>query len=90
MANGHGGARAGAGRKKDGHYKLTEEAIEKAKEGLDPLDYLLNIVRDVEEQMRVRMDAAKAALPYVHHKLISKDLQHSGRIEGALLTIVDS
>lgn len=65
----HGGARAGAGRKKNGHNKLTEEAIAKANDGLSPLDYLLSVLRDLNADEARRIDAAKAAAPYCHPKL---------------------
>lgn len=68
MAN-HGGARKGAGRKKGGHNKLTEEAIAKANDGLSPLDYLLSVLRSPEADEARRIDAAKAAAPYCHAKL---------------------
>lgn len=71
----HGGARPGAGRKKGGHNRLTEEAVAKANAGLSPLDYLLSVVRDEEAEDTRRIDAAKAAAPYVHAKLqpVDKD-----------------
>lgn len=65
-----GGARPGAGRKKGGHNKLTEEAVNRAKEGgIMPLDFLMQVMRDAGEEMSRRVDAAKAAAPYVHAKL---------------------
>lgn len=64
----HGGARPGAGRKKNGANKLTQEAAEKAADGLSPLDYLLAVLRDETNEMGVRLDAAKAAAPYCHPK----------------------
>lgn len=66
----HGGARPGAGRKKGGSNKLTQEAVEKAKAGgMTPLDYLLEVMRNISEDTAKRIDAAKAAAPYVHPKL---------------------
>ena len=67
MAN--GGARPGAGRKKGGHNRLTEEAVAKANDGLSPLDFLLTVLRDETNEKPVRIDAAKAAAPYVHAKM---------------------
>lgn len=64
-----GGPRPGAGRKKGGHNKLTEEAVAKAKDGLTPLDYLLSVFRDEGADEARRIDAAKAAAPYCHAKL---------------------
>lgn len=71
-----GGARAGAGRKKGGHNRLTEESVAEAKaSGIMPLDYLLEVMRDVGADEARRIDAAKAAAPYVHPRLqpIDKD-----------------
>lgn len=69
-----GGARAGAGRKKGGHNKLAEEAIQSAKAtGIMPLDYLLQVMRDAGSDEARRIDAAKAAAPYVHARLQPKD-----------------
>lgn len=64
-----GGARPGAGRKRHGHNRLTEEAVAKAKDGLSPLDYLLSVFRDEGADGGRRIDAAKAAAPYCHAKL---------------------
>lgn len=73
-----GGARPGAGRKKGGHNKLTEEAIAKAKSsGVLPLDYLLKVMRDEGEDAAKRIDAAKAAAPYCHAKLQPVDPEGS-------------
>lgn len=70
-----GGPRPGAGRKKGGHNKLTEEAVAKANDGLSPLDYLLSVFRDTDADEARRIDAAKAAAPYCHAKLqpVDKD-----------------
>lgn len=71
-----GGPRAGAGRKKGQSTKLNEEARAKAAEGgLMPLDYLLSIMRDELQDMPSRVDAAKAAAPYVHAKLASVEMK---------------
>lgn len=61
-----GGARPGAGRKKNGANRLTQEAAAKAADGLSPLDYLLDVLRDEKNELGVRVDAAKAAAPYCH------------------------
>ena len=46
--------------------ELLERAI---KGGQLPLDYMLEIMRDQSVDTRLRIDAAKAAAPYVHQKL---------------------
>jgi hypothetical protein len=69
-----GGARPGAGRPRGRRSSKTAErlaAIEAS--GTTPLDYLLTVMRDAEQDKAVRLDAAKAAAPYVHPKLANID-----------------
>jgi hypothetical protein len=74
-----GGARPGAGRPKGGHNLISAEARAQAlASGITPLDYLLSILRDDKVTRDVRMDAAKAAAPYMHARLAS--IEHSGQI----------
>lgn len=73
MSNGHGGKRKGAGRPKGARSRLTERAIERAGEGLLPLDYMLAVLRDENRSDAERMDAAKAAAPFVHARLAQID-----------------
>lgn len=76
----HGGARHGAGRKPGAATKLNEAARKQAAEGgLMPLDYMLSILRDESTDPETRMDAAKAAAPYVHAKLAS--VEHKGGLD---------
>lgn len=71
----HGGKRQGAGRKAGAVTKRTRETAEKAaSEGITPLDYMLTVLRDETKDAAVRMDAAKAAAPYMHAKLASVDV----------------
>jgi hypothetical protein len=81
MAGNQGGARPGAGRKKGSVSRIDEEARRKAAEGgIMPLDYLLGILRDETLLMDLRMDAAKAAAPYVHAKLSAIESTGGGPI----------
>ena len=64
-----GGARPGAGRKPGGRNLITREAIAKAHDGLSPLDYLLQVMRDENGDEARRLDAAKAAVPYCNARL---------------------
>jgi hypothetical protein len=76
-----GGARPGAGRKKGGHNRITERAIEHAKAGgILPLDFMLQVMRDEDETRPVRLDAAKAAAQYVHPKLSAIEADISGKV----------
>ncbi len=80
-----GGRRPGAGRKPGAATKKTREIADKAiEEGLTPLEYMLNILRDEQQETNLRFEAAKAAASYVHPKLAA--IEHSGP-EGAPLTV---
>lgn len=80
MSTGHGGKRNGAGRKAGSVTTRTRETADRAAaEGLTPLDYLLGVLRDEDNDPALRMDAAKAAAPYVHAKLAS--VEHKGGLE---------
>lgn len=73
MAN--GGKRPGAGRPKGGASKTNETArAAAAATGITPLDYMLGVLRDTTKDSETRMDAAKAAAPYVHSKLAAIEL----------------
>jgi len=73
----HGGSRPGAGKPKGSTNKALREAREKAAAGgLMPLDYLLEVMRNVTEDQSKRIDAAKAAAPYLHPKLAN--IEHAG------------
>ena len=77
-----GGPRPGAGRKKGGASKLDAKAREQAlATGESPLDFLLATMRDVGIDFKDRLDAAKAAAPYVHAKLAAVDMKHSGGLD---------
>src|SRR5262245_2416288 len=59
-----------AGRPKGALDKITQLQRKAALEsGQSPLDYLLSIMRDENQSITVRLDAAKAAAPYLHPKL---------------------
>ena len=58
------------GRQKGTPNRATAErqaAIEAS--GLTPLDYMLSIMRDEEREASERLEAAKAAAPFVHPRL---------------------
>ena len=60
---GGGGARPGAGRKR------KEPPVSDAIGSDDPKAFLIALMNDVTQDTRIRSDAAKALLPYVHQKL---------------------
>lgn len=64
-----GGARRGAGRKQGTLNPRTiarNEAARLLPFAFDPLQWLLNVVSDGRQDIRLRVDAARAAMPYVH------------------------
>ena len=71
----NGGVRPGAGRPKGVPNRKTKELQEKVQaSGLTPLDYMLDILRDVGKDPLSRFEAAKAAAPYVHARLASQEI----------------
>jgi hypothetical protein len=86
-----GGKREGAGRKPGSKTQKTAEiALKAAEQGVTPLEYLLEVMRkpipdDMSDELKARMigsrmDAAKAAAPYVHPRL--QAIEHSGKDGG--------
>lgn len=81
MANGHGGKREGSGRKPAHGQELSagfQRYVEK-KYKQTPLDFLMSIVDDVKQDIQIRVDCAKAALPYCHPRLAH--IHMTGRVE---------
>lgn len=60
------------GRKKGVPNKASAaKAAEIAATGKTPLEFMLDVMRDKSQPEDMRLDAAKAAAPYVHPKLSS-------------------
>jgi len=71
------GIKTGGGSRKGRPNKAAaarESAV--AASGLTPLEYMLKVFRNTREDKDRRLDAAKAAAPYVHPKLSS--IVHKG------------
>ena len=67
------------GRKKGVPNKAsTAKAAAIAASGLTPLDYLLLTMRDETAELAVRLEAAKAAAPYVHPRLAAVEFAGRG------------
>lgn len=70
-----GGLRPGAGRPKGAaSVKTRDIADNAAAEGITPLEFMLQIMRDVGEDSVRRLDAAKSAAPYIHPRLATLDV----------------
>lgn len=74
-----GGKRQGAGRPKGAQTKRTSEvAKQAAKEGITPLEYMLQVLRKEDATVEEKRWAAEKAAPYIHPRLNSIDM--SGRL----------
>jgi len=75
-----GGYRPGAGRPKGARNRRTlmlEEGNRRASEGgMEPLEYLPSVMRDEREPVGVRLDAARAAAPFCHPRLVAQHITH--------------
>lgn len=70
-----GGKRNGSGRKAGSKTKKTAEiAVRAAEQGLTPLEFMLNILRDETQPSHDRFEAAKAAAPFVHPRLAAVEI----------------
>lgn len=77
------------GRSKGTPNKTTqaakELAIRAAAAGVSPLEFMLGLMRDDTADAHARLDAAKAAAPYIHPRLSSIEMvAHVTNHEAAL------
>tara|TARA_R110000851_G_scaffold269147_1_gene421812 strand:+ start:1172 stop:1453 length:282 start_codon:yes stop_codon:yes gene_type:complete len=65
------------GRPKGSYSKASKAQVARLTEAgkLSPLDYLASIYQDESEDIRLRVEAAKAAAPYVHARLASTEVR---------------
>lgn len=68
------GFKAGGRRKGTPNKATAAKAAEVADSGLTPLDFMLSVLRDPENEKSIRLAAAKDAAPYVHPKLANIEL----------------
>jgi hypothetical protein len=62
--------------------QTTREIVEASgKSGQLPLDYMLEVMRDPKADRHRRDDMAKAAAGYLHAKLASVEVGHSGTLQ---------
>jgi hypothetical protein len=84
----HGGARAGAGRKLGSATAKTREIADRAlADGISPLEFMLQVMRDGTAERAERLDMAKAAAPYIHPRLSSIEAKVDADIQAAVRTI---
>jgi hypothetical protein len=69
-----GGRKKGSKNKRQTALKETAEiAARAALAGLTPLEFMLDIMRNPDQDLAFRAEMAKAAAPYVHQKLVATD-----------------
>lgn len=74
------GTRVG-GRQKGTPNRLTlAKAQEVAASGLTPLEFMLSVLRDEQQETGARFEAAKAAAPYVHPRLANIEANIEGKV----------
>jgi hypothetical protein len=60
--------------------QFVAEVVSSAKtDGISPLEYMLQVMRDPTEDAVRRLDAAKSAAPFVHPRLSSAAVTHDTR-----------
>lgn len=75
------------GRQKGTPNRKTAEVVAAVEaSGLTPLDFMLSVMRDEDEDMDRRLDMAKAAAPYIHPKLSA--IEHAGKV--GLTVVIES
>lgn len=84
-----GGARPGAGRPRGRRSDKTLKRLEAIDtSGLSPLEYMLSVLKDEKQPMPIRLDAAKAAAPYMHPRLANVEL--GGKDGGPIPIVISS
>lgn len=86
-----GGRKKGSKNKRKAVAELMEDVTVKAvQSGETPLEYMLRVMRDRTQEHPRRDDMAKAAAPYVHSKLATTDVKHSGEVTGTIRFIIEN
>jgi hypothetical protein len=88
--NNHGGKREGSGRPLGSKNKISHAkrlALEAQKEGVTPLEYALEIMRDPNAEPYRRDRMCELAMPFVHPKPLHRG---GAAVEGTELFIVNS
>ena len=71
----------GGSRKGRPNKSTVANAAAIAESGLTPLQFLTQCYRNEGLDFSLRMNAAKAAAPYVHHSLSSVDMALTGQVQ---------
>jgi hypothetical protein len=72
-----GGKRPGAGRPNGAKSRKTREvAVQSAAQGITPLEYMMQVMRNKRLPASRRDEMAKSAAPYMHPRLAA--IEHTG------------
>jgi hypothetical protein len=74
------GVKQGGRAKGTGNKATAAKAKAIEESGLTPLQYMINVMRKESGDPNIRLDAAKAAAPYVHPKLATTDINLKGKL----------
>lgn len=80
MARPKGSPKFGGRQKGTPNKATSAQKAAMAASGLSPLDYMLSVLRDETQESDKRLEAAKAAAPYVHARLSTVDANISGDV----------
>ncbi len=80
------GKKTGGRKKGVGNKKTAARKAAIAGSGIEPVDYMLRVMRNPKAAVERRDDMAKAAAPYVHPRLAA--LQHSGKDGGPIVITI--
>ena len=81
MANGHGGAREGSGRKRRPAFQDDGKLL--------PLQLMLSVVRDTKQPLAIRLTEAHAAAQYCHPRLAHTELDVDADLTIQLVSYLD-
>ena len=75
------------GRPKGSGNKFTKDISEILEDNQSPLEYMLSVMNNTDNDQRERLDAAKAAAPYIHARIahieVKTDLENVQRVINA-------
>lgn len=78
----------GAGRRKGTRNKVAGKTVEEIIAGGEtPLQFLIRTMQAESNPYELRLDAAKSAAPYIHHKLASVDV--NGKLDTTVVIVHD-
>ena len=86
MANGHGGQRAGSGRREG---RADKPVYVPDPDNLQPLDLMLGFMRDHDNDMDARLEVSFKAAPYCHARLQQTQLDVEADLHIHLLSYLD-